>query len=58
MQTLSSARRTCIASASAVEWHRDRGDAKLFAGAQDAQSDLAAVRDQDFFEHQLNAVTR
>ena len=31
--------------------HRDRGDAHLAAGAQDAQRDLAAVGDQDLVEH-------
>ncbi len=30
---------------------RDRGDAHLLAGAIDAERDLAAIGDQDFFEH-------
>ncbi|MNY35824.1 hypothetical protein D3C86_1702610 [compost metagenome] len=37
--------------------HRDGLDAQLFAGAQDAQGDLAAVGDQNFFQHRrLSAV--
>ena len=35
--------------------HRDGGDAELLAGAQHAQRDLAAVGDQDFFEHDAGA---
>ena len=50
MQTLSSARRTCIASASAVECTATVRDAQLAAGALDAQRDLAAIGDQDFLE--------
>ena len=33
--------------------NRDRGDAHLLAGADDAHRDLAAVRDQDLRKHQL-----
>ena len=33
--------------------HRDGRDAELLAGAQHAQRDLAAVGDQDFFEHRF-----
>ena len=33
--------------------HRDGRDAELLAGAQHPQRDLAAVGDQDFFEHRL-----
>ena len=37
--------------------HRDGLDAQLFTGAQDAQGDLAAVGDQNFFQHRrLSAV--
>ena len=32
--------------------HRDRADAHLAAGAQDAQRDLATVGDQDLVEHE------
>ncbi len=31
--------------------HRDRVDAQLLAGAQDAKRDLSPVGDQDFVEH-------
>ncbi len=31
--------------------HRDREDAELLAGAQDAQCNLAAIGDEDFFKH-------
>ena len=31
--------------------HRDGRDAELLAGAQHAQRDLAAIGDEDFFEH-------
>jgi hypothetical protein len=39
-----------MASASAVN-DRDGRDAKLLARAQHAQRDLAAIGNQDFFEH-------
>jgi hypothetical protein len=31
--------------------HRDRRNAQLLAGAQHPERDLAAIGDQDFFEH-------
>ncbi len=31
--------------------HGDCGDAKLLAGAQDAERDLAAIGNQDLVEH-------
>jgi hypothetical protein len=31
--------------------NRNCGDSHLLAGAVDAQRDLAAIGDQDFFEH-------
>ena len=40
-----------MASSSAVECTATVGDAELLAGAQHAQRDLAAVGDEDFFEH-------
>ena len=40
-----------MASASAVECTATVGNAKLLAGAQHAQCDLAAIGDEDFFEH-------
>ena len=33
--------------------HGDRRDAELLAGPQHPQRDLAAICDQDFFEHRL-----
>jgi hypothetical protein len=33
--------------------HRDRLDAHLAAGADDADGNLAAIRDQDFREHHI-----
>ena len=35
--------------------HGDRGDADFLAGAQDPERDLAAVGDQDLFEHRVRA---
>src|ERR1039457_1519034 len=34
--------------------HCDRANAQIFAGADDAQGDLAAVGDQNLLEHFLN----
>ncbi len=38
--------------------NRDRADAHLAAGAMDAERDLSAVGDQDFFEHRLRCLRR
>ena len=51
MHTLSSASRTCMASASAVECTATVGDAELLAGTFDAKRDLSPVGDQDLVEH-------
>jgi hypothetical protein len=50
MQTASSARRTCIASASAVECTATVLMPISCAGAVDAQRDLAAIGDQEFLD--------
>ncbi len=54
MQTLSSASRTCMASASAVECTATVENAELFAGAQHTQCDLAAIGDEDFCRTSLD----
>jgi hypothetical protein len=51
MHTASSAKRTCSASASAVEWTATVRRSELAAGADDAQGDLAPVGDEDLLEH-------
>jgi hypothetical protein len=51
MQTLSSARRTAMELASAVEWTATVLDAHLAAGANDPQGDFSTVGDEDFFKH-------
>jgi hypothetical protein len=58
MQIASSAMRTCIASASAVECTATRFHAHLAGRAHDAQRDLAAVGDQDLLEHRRARLTR
>src|SRR5207253_8391945 len=38
--------------------NRDRADAQLFAGTDDAQGDFPAIRNQDLLEHASQCVAR